>query len=139
MDIWQASLAEDSKRLAQLLTNKQNRTLVNKRNTNGYTPLHLAAYSGHYENVKLLLTHSADPNMKDKNKNQWTSCHWSAITGNIRVLLLLCESGGKIDVTDTMDKTPLDYLLQAQKGDRIKRDFDLMVFTWGNYYFQLES
>ena len=133
MDIWQASLAEDgTKRLAQLLSNKQNRPLINKRNSEGFTALHLASYSGHYENIKLLCSYAADTNMKDKSKTQWTACHWAAITGNIRILLLLCENGGKLDITDNNDKTPLDYLLQAQKGERIKRDFDLMVFTWGS-------
>lgn len=39
---------------------------INRRGPNGETSLHLAAAYGHYDVVKLLLNHGADPNACDE-------------------------------------------------------------------------
>ena len=61
-------------------------------NWRGSTALHMAAYNGHTEVVRLLLQCGGDPNMADK--HHWTAVHMAAYNGHTEALRLLLQSQG---------------------------------------------
>jgi ankyrin repeat protein len=63
-DICDICLQDDVKKLNLIATNKELKGQVNKKTVKGYTPLHLAAYAGKHQAVKVLCEQGADPNIK---------------------------------------------------------------------------
>ena len=51
-----------------------NQGLINQQGTDGWTPLHWAAYGGHEEVVRLLLIHGTDPRISNQNGNTTLHC-----------------------------------------------------------------
>ena len=90
-----------------LLTSGAN---VNEADTDGSTPLLLAAYQGSAEVVKVLLAHGADPNRAAKNGS--TPLFWAAKNGHIEVVKLLLAARADVNRVDTDGWTPL---LEAAK------------------------
>lgn len=83
--------------------------------TRGSSPLHLAAWAGHAEISKLLLTHPtlpADPNgLTAENE---TPLHFAAQHGHLTALIELLAHGADPNIMNCRDETPLD--LGAQYG-----------------------
>jgi ankyrin repeat protein len=68
---------------------------VNKRDSFGRAPLHLAAWEGHEAVVRLLLEKGADTNAKDRQGG--TALCWAAPRGHEAVIRLLLEKGADIE------------------------------------------
>jgi len=78
---------------------------VTTRDTEGRTPLHLAAFFGYRDTVRSMLSHEADVNARDNSER--TPGHWSAFKGHVEVIKMLVESGADINARDTEGRTLL--------------------------------
>ncbi|KAJ1435719.1 Major sperm protein [Sesbania bispinosa] len=65
---------------------------VNRKDQNGWTPLHWAAFKGRIKSVKLLLEHGAEVDTVDD--AGYTPLHCAAEAGHLQVALLLIAHGG---------------------------------------------
>jgi ankyrin repeat and SAM domain-containing protein 1 len=84
--------------------------------TRGSSPLHLAAWAGHAEICKLLLTHPtlpADPNCLTAENE--TPLHFAAQHGHLTTLIEMLAHGADPNIMNGRDETPLD--LGAQYGE----------------------
>lgn len=66
---------------------KEDPDLVFSKDSNGWTPLHFAAFNGHKDVVELLLASRADVNAKDN--EGYTPLHWAAERGREDVVEFL--------------------------------------------------
>ena len=61
---------------------EKNTSLINSKDSDGYTALHRASYNGHVEMVKVLLKHGAD--ISSLTDNMWQplhcACRWGKLT-----------------------------------------------------------
>jgi len=85
-----AARAGDVEKVKALL--KGNSDLVFSKDTNGWTPLHIAAYNGHKDVVELLLANKAEVNAKDN--SGVTPLHLAAGNRHKDVADLLRQHGG---------------------------------------------
>lgn len=89
--------------------------------TRGSSALHLAAWAGHAEICKLLLTHPhlpADPNgLTAENE---TPLHFAAQHGHLTALIELLAHGADPNIMNCRDETPLD--LGAQYGGKLRTE-----------------
>lgn len=81
---------------------------------NGEPPLMLAARTGDFETVKLLLTHGAAVNAKETERGQ-TALMWAVAEANPTVAKLLIENGADVHARSTSGFTPL--MFGVRKGD----------------------
>ena len=75
------------------------------RRLNGVTPLHLAAFAGRAEVVRLLLESGASVHAVDRAAN--TPLHLSATAGHVAVSRLLLERGASVRAVANDGATPL--------------------------------
>jgi ankyrin repeat protein len=99
-------------RIKALLKDKPE--LASRGDTNGCTPLHVAAITGHKEVAELLLAKGAKVNTKGDRGN--TPLHWAAQQGYAEIVALLLTQGADINSTDDGDWTPLHSA--ANQGHR---------------------
>lgn len=79
-----------------------------------WSPLHEAASCGYADIVRLLLTHGADPNLRDALSDS-TAVHYAAKGGHIECLQLLLDAGGRYDLEDANGATALDIASSTSK------------------------
>ena len=73
----------------------------------GFTPMHCAAFGGHYECLKIMLSWSdGKPNVPDP-KDGRTPVHLAAWKGHANCLKLLLMNGGDLHRPDFREDTPL--------------------------------
>lgn len=74
----------------------------------GYTPMHCAAFGGHYECLTIMLSWpDGRPNVVDPDDGR-TPVHLAAWKGHGNCLKLLLRKGGSLHLPDNEGKTPLD-------------------------------
>lgn len=95
------ALREPSPNVAQMLIDWP-KTNLNAQNTQGESPLMLAALKGQLDLVGKMIKKGADVN-----KTGWTPLHYAASTGQVRVIALLLESSAYIDAESPNGTTPL--------------------------------
>jgi len=89
-----------------VLSRDRDRTAVNERDEDGYTPLHEAVYNGHFEIAKYLISQGANVNAKDDNGD--TPLHEAAFTHNIEIVKYLISKGGHVNTKNNFfNQTPL--------------------------------
>ncbi len=81
--------------------------LARVSDTNGFTPLHVAALWGHVDIVQMLLKHKADPNAH--NNAGMAPLHGAAMAGHMEVVQLLLEHGAEVNAADNIGNTPLYF------------------------------
>ncbi len=77
---------------------------VNVQDKDGYTHLHMAAYSTK-EVAKLLIDNGAKVNIKDSKGN--TPAHYAAKMNKIEITNLLIEAGADLFITNNLGKEPI--------------------------------
>ena len=88
-----------------------NKTNINSKNKQGYTPLHLAVRLNELEVAKLLIKNNANVNTKDIYQD--SALIDSARNRNNEMTKLLICNNAKLDVQDMHKMTPLDYTLKG--------------------------
>ena len=68
--------------------------MLDKKDDEGYSPLHLAVISGNIEVVQYLLDRGADVNSTDNEKH--SVLHWAVVCGELEILTLLHSKGANI-------------------------------------------
>ena len=84
---------------------------VNAKNSDDWTPLHLAADKGHKEIAELLIDKGADVNAKDE--DSWTPLHLAASDGHKEVVELFIDKGADVNAKDEDSWTPLHSAVQS--------------------------
>ncbi len=80
--------------------------LANARNYKGWTPLHLAAYSGHKDAAQLLISKKAELNARSK-YNNLVPLHLASLRGHRDLVELLVANGAEVNIKDNKGRTPL--------------------------------
>jgi uncharacterized protein len=83
--------------------------------SDGFTPLHLAAFFGQAEAARLLLDRAAPPNVVSRNPLEVMPLHSAAAGGHLEVARLLVAAGADVNATQRHGYTPLHAA--AQNGD----------------------
>ncbi|XP_034667182.1 ankyrin repeat domain-containing protein 49 [Drosophila subobscura] len=78
---------------------------VNARDSDGYSPLHRAAYNNFVDIAKLLLQHKADPNARTD--LGWTPLHSACKWNNADVAQILLQFGADVNAESEGKQTPL--------------------------------
>jgi uncharacterized protein len=113
LDIFEASAVGDADRIPELLG--QDPSLATAWSSDGYTPLHLAAFFGHQEVAQLLLDPGADVSAISRNVMAVMPLHSAAASGQGSIAELLLDRGAKVDARSHEGYTAL--LEAAQNGD----------------------
>lgn len=117
-DVHAAARRGDTDEVAALLSmdNRLTRTF----DTDGWTPLHLAAHYGHAGTVEILLHNNAPVDLRSRNQLANTALH-AALAGQraeerARVTRLLVEAGADVNATQHGGWAPIHQA--AANGDR---------------------
>jgi ankyrin repeat protein len=111
--IFAAAIEGDIDQLMQLLT--ANRSLIGLLSTDGWTPLHLAAFFGKTEAARLLLNRGAIVNARSTNPMENMPLHAAAAGRHLEVVKLLIEHGAPVNARQHGGWAPLHAA--AQNGD----------------------
>jgi ankyrin repeat protein len=117
LDIFEAAAVGATQRVAELLDGDA--SAIGAWSMDGYTPLHLAAFFGHVDAVRLLLERGAEPMAVSRNRMEVMPLH-SAMAGadapaRRRVAELLLDHGAEIDARSHGGFTAL--MEATQNGD----------------------
>jgi ankyrin repeat protein len=115
LDVFDAAAVGDVDRLRSLLDDEPD--LVNSVSTDGYTPLHLAAFFGQPKIVELLLARSADTDAVAANGSNLRPLNSAAAAGHASIAHLLLDHGAEVDPRQNLGFTPLHSA--AHNGDRV--------------------
>jgi ankyrin repeat protein len=104
MTIHAATQEGNFEKVNELICNDN--TLVNSKNKNGNTPLHIAALKGDINTIQLLCQHEANTNATNKNGN--SPLHLAIQNLKIAAITMLVYTcGADIYQTDANGQTPL--------------------------------
>jgi ankyrin repeat protein len=84
----------------------------------GWSPLLLAARSGHLDLVRLLLKHGAEVNAKSKSEQ--TPLHGACWNGHASVAKLLCDHGANSNAKNRFGQTPLHWAAHYGHADVVR-------------------
>jgi ankyrin repeat protein len=113
LDAFEAATFGDLDRLAVLLADDPD--LTDRRSGDGFTALHLAAFFGQDDAVRLLLARGADPDARGTGWMTGTPLNAAASARHATVVALLLEAGADPDAVQRGGWTPLHSA--AHNGD----------------------
>ena len=113
LDVFESAAFGDLDRLSELLATEPD--LVNAASGDGFTPLHLAAFFGQTDAVRLLLARGAEPDVRGQGWMTGTALHSAASRLQSDVVRILLEAGANPDVRQSAGWTPLHAA--AMNGD----------------------
>ena len=85
-------------------------------NDEGYSPLHLAAFNGNIDMIRLLLIRGAETNIACVNTYE-TPLHFAAMHGNTKLFYFMAVNGADINLQDRNRISPLEQLLKCGHED----------------------
>ncbi len=110
LDVFESAAFGDLDRLSELLATEPD--LVNATSGDGFTPLHLAAFFGQTDAVRLLLARGAEPDVRGQGWMTGTALSAAAAGGHTAIVLLLLEVGVDPNVQQAQGFTPLHAAAQ---------------------------
>ena len=102
--IWDLVQRFDRSGVEKILS--ENPSMINAKNPEGMTPLHIAVQNKNEELAALLMKNGPDINIKDN--NGITPLHVAVNENSENLAKLLIENGADINVKDTEGRTPLE-------------------------------
>jgi len=111
--IFAAAILGNTETLEQLLAG--NRSLISAVSSDGWTPLHLAAFFGKLDAARLLLNKGAQVAARSTNEMRNTPLHAAAAGRHAQVVKLLLDHGADANARQHGGWTPLHSA--AQTGD----------------------
>lgn len=82
------------------------------------TALHIAAYEGNREAVKLLIEKGSDLNVKRDDKS--TPLHLAVFKDRLKIVELLVENNAKMDLKNCYNQTPLNIAYRDEYLDIVR-------------------
>ena len=124
LSLFEACAAGEVERVERLLHESASGAIgaagVNDYSSDGWTPLHLAAFFGHAKIAELLIAHDADVTAKSRNPNGNTPLH-AALAGNHKfVAAVLIGGGADVNAADAAGWRPLHLAAASNNLDAIK-------------------
>lgn len=107
----------ERKMLADMRALAQRGEDLEQHDTQGATPLHIAAANGYLSVVEFLLDHGVRTDVKDK--DDWQPSHAAACWGHIDVLELLAQAGANLNAKNKNEETPADICEDPEIKERI--------------------
>jgi uncharacterized protein len=115
LSIFEACAAGEVERVERTL----DASTINTYSTDGWTPLHLAAFFGHPKITELLLAQHADVSARSRNSNGNTPLH-AALAGNHKLVAgLLIGHGADVNAADAQGWRPLHLAAANNNLDAI--------------------
>lgn len=106
MDIWKAVDKDDLKQIKQMV--EKDKSIVNKQDDFGYTPLYLATRYRNLDIVKYLIKKGASVNIPSI--HGYTALHEAACSGRLELAKRLIENGARMDANNNSEGwTPLHF------------------------------
>ncbi|MEA2460149.1 MAG: uncharacterized protein QOH90_326 [Actinomycetota bacterium] len=105
LDVFEAAALGDTERLVQLVGEDAGATA--RKSPDGFTPLHLAAFFGHPDAVKILLAAGADVSIAADNDMKVLPLHSAAAVSRADIAELLIDAGAELNVGQNGGWTPL--------------------------------
>ena len=118
LTLFEACAAGEVERVERLLG--ENGAAINAYSSDGWTPLHLAAFFGHDRIAERLLARGADVAARSKNSNGNTALH-AALAGNHKVVAaVLLGAGADVNAADAGGWRPLHIAAANNNLDSMK-------------------
>jgi ankyrin repeat protein len=118
LTLFEACAAGELERVERLIASDQ--AAINTYSSDGWTPLHLAAYFGHARIAELLLAAGADVTARSRNPNANTPLH-AALAGNHKLVAgLLIGRGSDLNAPDANGWHPLHIAAANNNLDTMK-------------------
>lgn len=105
LDVFDAAAVGRAERLSKVV--HHDRSLASARSSDGFTPLHLAAFLGTAECAEILLSVGADPASVASGAMTVQPLHSAAAAGNVDIARLLLDAGAPVDATQSGGFTAL--------------------------------
>jgi ankyrin repeat protein len=118
LDIFEASAVGDAARVRQLLASDP--SLANALADDGFRPVHLAAYFGHPEVVRLLLDSGADRNAIAGNASRVTPLHSAASSRQLAIMTMLLQAGADANARQSGGWTALHSAAHQDNPDAVR-------------------
>ena len=122
LDVFESAAFGDLDRLSELLATEPD--LVNATSGDGFTPLHLAAFFGQTDGVRLLLARGAEPDVRGQGWMTGTALSAAAAGGHTAIVLLLLEVGVDPNVQQAQGFTPLHAAAQNADLEAVRALLD---------------
>src|SRR3954470_1448816 len=124
LSLFEACAAGEVERVERLLHESARGAIgvpgVNDYSSDGWTPLHLAAFFGHAKIAELLIAHDADVVAVSRGSNRNTPLH-AALAGNHKFIAgLLIGHGADVNAPDAQGWRPLHLAAANNNMDAIK-------------------
>ena len=122
LDVFESAAFGDLDRLSELLATEPD--LVNATSGDGFTPLHLAAFFGQTDAVRLLLARGAEPDVRGQGWMTGTALSAAAAGAHTAIVLLLLEVGVDPNVQQAQGFTPLHAAAQNADLEAVRALLD---------------
>lgn len=122
LDVFEAATFGDLARLDVLL--EEHPAAARSRSADGFTPLHLAAFFGQTDAVRLLLARGAEPDVRGQGWMTGTALSAAAAGGHTAIVLLLLEVGVDPNVQQAQGFTPLHAAAQNADLEAVRALLD---------------
>ncbi|XP_065563053.1 serine/threonine-protein phosphatase 6 regulatory ankyrin repeat subunit A-like [Artemia franciscana] len=92
----------------------RNPELVNNKDIDGFTALHLGVIAGNSDFVQLVL--GCDADLESQDNELHTAVHWAIVCGDLEILKSLIKHGALVSIPDIHGAHPLHYAAQVSNN-----------------------